>query len=349
MADTGDTYNFAPLKNDRPLKSKLIRTQVIESGSLRSTLRLYSELDIPEFFDEKMNLRSIELHKTILITDISITSGAKRAEFTTRWENKSKDHLLQLRFLQGNSKAKENLSETFAENTFGIIKHEKHEFKPALNAKNFIPAIKGQEEKRYEFRTNTAPMQRFVWANGLGIITEGLSEYEVTGNSLFITILRSVGKLSKLTLNTRNFPAGPPLDTSGAQCLGSHTVKYSICATDNADELFKESDEFFGSIIADVGAGYQTKNVNFFKTNNKNIYTYAVKTPDNKNGVILRLMNLSGETQKVSFSTDLEFSGYAEVDGLEEVIDGSAAFAKTLVFTPYELKSVLFKKGNTND
>ena len=36
------------------------------------------------------------------------------------------------------------------------------------------------DRKGLEAWTNTAPMQRFVWANGFGVITKGLTEYEVS-------------------------------------------------------------------------------------------------------------------------------------------------------------------------
>jgi len=331
-ADIGDTYNYAPLENDIPLKSKFLKSEVLENGKLRSILRLYYELNIPEYFDENINSRSKETNKTVITTDIFLKAGSKQAEFITGWENKSKDHILQIKFA-----FREKITETLAENTFGMIKRK---FDPDYSLKEFMPAAKGSELK-----TNTAPMQRFVWTQGLGIITKGLCEYGVSGNELYITILRSVGKLSKLSLNTRNFPAGPPLDTLGAQCLFKHTVNYAICATENPVELFKESDEFFGNIIADVGNNIPEthKNLPFtaIKINNKNIYTYAVKIPEKGNGVILRLMNLSCKAQNATIETDLDFSCFTQTDGLETQISKPFNIHLGIEFKPYELKTIL--------
>lgn len=284
--DTGDTYNYAPLENDIPLISKFLKSEVVEKGNLRSTLRLFYKIG-----------------ETEITTDISLASGSKRAEFTTNWENKTKDHILQVKFA-----FEEKVRETFAENTFGIIKRE---FDSDYSLSENFPIKKG-----VELRTNTAPMQRFVWTNGLGIITEGLPEYGVSENELYVTILRSVGKLSKLSMNTRNFPAGPPLDTPGAQCLGNHTVKYAICVTETPEELFKESDEFFGSTIADVGTSKSSilEEKSFLNINNENIYTYAA-TPSE-----LRLMNLSENEQRINL------------------------WDEEIVFKPYELKNILVKK-----
>jgi mannosylglycerate hydrolase len=319
--DNGDTYNFAPRKNYKPLESKFVRAEVIENGALKSTFRAYYEI----------NFKS---QKTILTTDISLVYGSKRVEFVTSWENKTKDHLLQIKF-----NLPQNITETFAENAFGLIKRD---FDPDYDLQNEIPA-----KKREELKTNTAPMQRFVWAEELGIITEGLTEYEVSKNSLNITILRAIDKLSKLSMNTRNFPAGPPLDTPRAQCLGKQSVKYAICITEKPQELFKEADEFFGCVVADVGNSENTAlpmNLSLLKTNNNNIYTYAIKTPENlqNTGLIIRMMNLSAEIQKVSLKTDLEFSKYIEVNGLEENTAQLLNLDSELVFNPYELKNILF-------
>lgn len=301
--DNGDTYNFAPLENDKSFKSKLIKTEIIEKNDLKSTLRLYYLIKDCE-----------------IITDATVFAGSRRVEFNTNWENNSKDHILQIKF-----SLKEKIRETFSENTFGLIKRK---FDPDYNLQEHIPAEKGRE-----LRTNTAPMQRFVWAQGLGVITEGLSEYEVEKENLYVTILRSVGMLSKLSLNTRNFPAGPPLETPEAQCLGRQTARYAICASEAPEDLFKEADEFFGSVITGVGTGLKTETLSFLSFNNKNIYTYAVKLAEKGEGIILRLMNLSSEVQKISINENFA----AEVNGLEEILFETREFE----FKPYELKNIL--------
>ena len=223
-----------------------------------------------------------------------------------------------------------------SENTFGLIKRE---FDPDYRIEDHIPAEKGAE-----LRTNSAPMQRFVFSQGLGVITEGLPEYVASGNSLAVTILRSTGKLSAAALNTRNFPAGPPLDTLGAQCVGKHTVKYAICPSENPAELFKEADEFMGSLIADTGRACRTLQFPgiFLKIDNKNILFYGAKIPENRevDGVVARLFNVSDEPQ----SLFLKQGCFKEVNSLEKPISGESGKDKEIVFNPHELKSLLFLK-----
>ena len=71
-------------------------------------------------------------------------------------------------------------------------------------------------------------MQRYIGAQGFGIITKGLTEYEVKGNSILITILRSTGVISNPKNSSRSTPAGPPIEVPGAQQLGYNCAEFSI-------------------------------------------------------------------------------------------------------------------------
>ena len=71
-------------------------------------------------------------------------------------------------------------------------------------------------------------MQRFVWANGFGVITKGLTEYEVSKNSLKITLLRSTGIISNPKNPARTTPAGPPIEVPEAKQLGENTAEFAI-------------------------------------------------------------------------------------------------------------------------
>ena len=99
------------------------------------------------------------------------------------------------------------------------------------------------KKRGIEVKTNFAPMQRFVWAQGFGVVTQGLTEYEVYKNTLSVTILRSVGIISNPQNPSRSTPAGPPLLTPEAQQLGKNTAEFSI-------GLFKK--EKWSKIIKEV-------------------------------------------------------------------------------------------------
>lgn len=332
VADDGDTYNFSPIVNDKPIESKFIKSQIVENGILRGILRLYYEMDLPESLDRKAKKRSKNILKHKITVDISVTADSKRVEFDLNWENLSKDHLLQIRF-----NFPEKVYKTFAENNFGIIERD---FDPDYNQFEKFPA-----KKDFEIKSNTAPMQRFVFANGLGIITEGIAEYGVEKNDLFITILRTTEKISGGAIGTRGTPAGPPLNVPKAQCIGKQNVKFAICAAKQPEELFMEADQFFGCILTETGISKtkseQTKIIrNFINFNNPDIYVYSLKLPQNKKqkGIIVRLMNISCKSQSLKINSDLKFNKINEINLLEDKITEKS---DKLLFKPYELKSLL--------
>ncbi len=349
-ADIGDTYNYAPFSDDKLLKAELISTGIKNKGPLQGVLELTYRLNIPKYFDYNSNSRSSETEKTIITTEIILSACSKRVEFRTFWKNCSENHIMQLKF-----NLPEKIAQTVSEDAFGLITRD---FDPGYTPEEHIPAQKGQE-----LRTNSAPMQRFVFARGLGIITEGLSEYVISQNSLNITILRSVGKLSEISLNTRKFPAGPALNTPGAQCRGDQSVRYALCVSDSPKELFKEADEFMGSVISFTGqaleetSGFFTKilghckgsaeeffPLSLIKISNDNLLVYAVKSPENRNlnGVVIRLFNVSDIPVKAFFSSELNFSGFMELNSLEEPISEKYGMGKEVIFGPQQLKSFCF-------
>jgi len=135
--------------------------------------------------------------------------------FKIEWNNKFKDHLWQVKF-----NFKEEISETYSEDMNMLINRK---FNPYYDMRQNLPDKKGIEVK-----TNFAPMQRYVGANGFGIITQGLNEYEVKGKSLLVTLLRSTGIISNPNNPSRTTPAGPPIEVNDAQQLGYNCVEFSV-------------------------------------------------------------------------------------------------------------------------
>lgn len=318
ISDVGDTYNSCPVKNDKPLRAKFISSEIHEKGVLRSILRLKYQLEPLDNY---------------IIVDIYLAAGSARAEFEISFVNNLIDRLIRLKFpLKG------KITETISENNLGLIKRN---IDPEYDIRDFMPA-----EKNKELRTNTYPMQRFVWAHGLGIITEGLQEYEVNQNELSVTVLRSVGMLSKPYLETRAFPAGPPLEVPEAQCHEKQTFRFALYLTENPVELFREADLFMGSVLTKEGISSEEsslKNTEFFSFDNPNIYVCAVKSPENKKqkGIIIRLLNLSKNTETINLKSELNFSKYIEVNSLECKLHNAKPFDSEIFLKPYEIKSII--------
>lgn len=146
--------------------------------------------------------------------DVQIEFG-ETINFKIEWDNKLKNHLWQVKFT-----LKKPITETYSEDLNSVIKRE---FNPNYDMRKHLPKTKGIEVK-----TNFAPMQRYVGTQGFGVITQGLTEYEVKEKSLLITLLRSTGIISNPHNPSRSTPAGPPINVPEAQQLGYNCAEFSL-------------------------------------------------------------------------------------------------------------------------
>jgi len=146
--------------------------------------------------------------------DVQVEFG-KMINFKIEWDNKLKNKLWQVKF-----NLKQPITETCSEDMNTCIRRE---FDPEYDMRKHLPKVRGIEVK-----TNFAPMQRYIGTQGFGIITQGLTEYEVKGKSLLITLLRSTGVISNPKNPSRSTPAGPPFEVPEAQQLGQNSAEFSV-------------------------------------------------------------------------------------------------------------------------
>lgn len=216
--DKGDTYNFAPDINDNGIDSTIISSKVLIEGKLQCALEI-----------------KFKVKNTVLNAIVSLNKGSDCLNFKIKWINKTKNHLLQAQF-----NLKEPVVQTISQDLGGFIVRK---FDPDYDIRENLPKEKGIEAK-----TNTAPTASYVGAQGVGIITNGLCEYEVKKKSILLTMLRSIGTISTPKNPARTTPAGPPIPVEGAQQLGENTAEFSICFTDNSNwEVIMN--EIFSQII----------------------------------------------------------------------------------------------------
>ena len=147
--------------------------------------------------------------------DVQVEFLEELINFKIEWDNNLKNKLWQVKF-----NLKKPVAETYSEDMNSIINRK---FDPEYDMRKHLPKVRGIEVK-----TNFAPMQRYVGAQGFGIITQGLTEYEVKGKSLLVTLLRSTGVISNPKNPSRSTPAGPPIEVPEAQQLGINFAEFSV-------------------------------------------------------------------------------------------------------------------------
>ena len=192
--DKGDTYNYAPDVNDIIEFAKIKSARVLMDGPLRAAIRISTS-----FFN----------------ADVYLNKKSKLLNFKITWTNLLSNRLWQVRF-----NLPKEVAEVQSEDMNLLIKRY---FNPNYEIRCNLPTERGKEAM-----TNTAPMQRFAWTNGFGIITKGLTEYEVYKKTIAVTLLRSTGIISNPQNPARTTPAGPPIEVPEAQQLGENTAEFSI-------------------------------------------------------------------------------------------------------------------------
>ena len=300
-ADIGDSYNFGALKNDRPVYSRVLSSKIIEKGHIRSILEIKTELEIP--IKSTVSGRSCSLKRHVLKLWAILENQNDFIEFQLNWVNKSTDHILQVEF-----NMEENVCETVSDDLAGYTKRV---FDSDYDIYSCIPAPKGIELKH-----NTAPFQKLLFVQDVGIITEGLQEYEVCKDKLRLTVLRATGTISNPHNPTRGTPAGPPLSAPALQMLGDNSARFALGFNDNIQKFEKSVSEFFNSSMILQSA---LDNLKLFDSGNENILINTIKLNDN-NDLILRFVNKSHIAQHIQFKTLLKYSAIFIADAMENPI-----------------------------
>lgn len=200
--DKGDSYNNGPVENDKGTKFKLLRSKVVYKGRSRGILKLD--------FDGGWDTVSLK---------ITLDKNSTYLKFEFDWVNTRKNHLLEASF-----ELKEPIREVFSEDMNILIKRN---FEPGYDIRKNLPQKRGIEAK-----TNTAPMQRGLLVdekiNNIGVVTKGLTQYEILNNNLLIPILRATGQISNPLNPARSTPAGPPIENSALQMIGENKAEFYV-------------------------------------------------------------------------------------------------------------------------
>jgi alpha-mannosidase len=104
----------------------------------------------------------------------------------------------------------------------------------------------------------TWPARHVVRAGDVAVLHEGVFEYEVfNGAALAITLLRCVGTISRRTMETRPFPAGPDVATPLAQMIGETAFSIGVLRGGNAGSvhLLREWERFALPMVSAPSTG----------------------------------------------------------------------------------------------
>lgn len=224
-ADGGDTYDYSPIRGDKPITTlgiKADKIELIESGPVRVVWRITRRWRLPAELTPDRSARTSNTVVVDIFSDVILWAGKKQIDFHTRITNRAKDHRLRCGFAMPFP-----TTSCYAETKFDVIE------RPHLTREE----IQRQKTAGWvQLSQPTAPQDRFVsFSNkkqGVTFMNKGLPEYEAsskgTKSFYYLTLLRCCGWLSRPDLLTRPQHAGPLIPVPEAQCQDTYDTFYSL-------------------------------------------------------------------------------------------------------------------------
>jgi mannosylglycerate hydrolase len=192
--DAGDSYNYAPPEHDRLVeKPEEVAVGVTASGPVRGTL------DVSRTYDWGTPVE--------VTTSVELHAGEPFCRLRVSFDNPCGDHRVRFHLPLA-----EPAASSAAEGQFAVVER-------GLEAEGGFG----------EHPLPTFPAHGFVAAGGVAVLLDHVLEYElVEGRELALTLLRSIGLISRSAHPYRESPAGPELAIPAAQCRGPWSVSFAL-------------------------------------------------------------------------------------------------------------------------
>jgi alpha-mannosidase len=205
--DVGDLYNYAPPPDDVAVDSpESVRIEPLAADALRAAFEVVRTYRWPRSRTDDWQGRSEERVEVIVRMMVELRAGEPFVRLTFGWNNPCADHRLRVHVPLA-----EAADHSDAEGQFAIVRRRSE-----------------GEEGYGETALPTFPARGFVDAGGVALLLTHVSEYELCDGELAVTIVRSVGQISRAEHPYRKVNAGPEMATPEAQCPGPQEFRMAI-------------------------------------------------------------------------------------------------------------------------
>jgi alpha-mannosidase len=221
--DFGDSYNYAPPKNDELVETPVAeRRETVEDGPLR-------RVDV--------------FHRSYVWDGHEVATA-------TRLEQRAHEPFLRIRIdfdnpcddqrVRVHVPLRKPAETSLAEGQFAIVQ-------------------RGREpEGGYgEVALPTYPASGFVAGGGIVLLLEHVTEYELLDDELALTVLRSTGLISRNDNRYREDPAGPSLPIPAAQLHGPWT--FSFAYLPDSEDVLENADAFRHPFLTAAGGSHDAE------------------------------------------------------------------------------------------
>ena len=346
----GDTYDFSPLPDDRPIMlsltlDKVMKTPVMEQMVLSGHYRLPARLTERLLEEGETAPLDIELK-------ISLFKQVNRIDLQCKVNNQICSHRLRAR-VNTDVPAKE----TIASLPFGYIKRE------------VLTELPDRWQEKYvEMPIDIEPYESSVSVEGesyhLTAFAKGMKEYQFIGKSLYLTLFSSTGQLGKEKLVYRPGRASGDttrqghemIETPMAEMLGDLEFEFSLQVGEGKFDEYKTAKAWEEYSQEHVSYQTQTLNKFIYRLDNKiqpreqvirseslfsllelkEHYLFSSISPSlYSDAVLLRLKNPTAATVEV---TDYDFSKFAKAEKVNDIEEVLAD--QDFVIPPYDTMTI---------
>ena len=224
VEDAGDEYSYCPVEHSQTFSTVEGEVNIsrIAEGENLVTFRVERLLSLPESLTADRKRRSEMRVEIPIVSEITLyrdqrnSSSVPGLYIRTEIENRARDHKLSVVFPTDLSPAFSSVDAAFA----------------VMPRPIELPEASGWVEDPTSLMHQRAFTDLSENGRGLAVLNRGLPAVEVIreteGAQIWLTLLRSVGWLSRDDLSNRRVAAGPLVPTLGAQCLGRYVFEYAI-------------------------------------------------------------------------------------------------------------------------
>ena len=345
LGDRGDEYTYGKVEPEK-VKTKQVKREMIKAGPVFSEIRQTMSLEVFASIDAAREKR---VGSAVIPVEsiFRFYRDCPRIEVTTKIVNTTSDHRLRVCFDLPFISDK-----TITSTHFGCILRKSNP--ETIPTENELEKTKSTFPER---PSGIQPQKQFIRVDdesgndAITVFNKGLPEVElVGGNRLAITLVRSIGWLSRSDIPERPIHAGPPEETPGAQELNTdYEFKYAFLTHSKDTPLYKSADhaDAFSdeaTVISFIEAtAPDTLSNPLIQIENPSVRISSFRIRDDS--LLVTLYNL----ENVETSTDIKLSSRIS-SGAEVQIDGSEKRkikigdkSTRLNFNPREIKMCMFQ------
>lgn len=308
VGDRGDTYNFDPVPGDEVIcEPEKVALKALTTGPVAALMKIRHRFRIPEGLHKNRKARSKKMVGLDLTTRITLYRDLARVDFSTTFENPARDHRLQVAV-----RAPYETESIRVESGFSTVERPLQETRPPDRSgpADLATLLLGREGTYSTSAQRTLSMIS-NGEHGLAVFNKGMAEVDAVGldgaTRIAMTMVRSVGWLSRGDLGLRRGNAGPSVATPGAQCPRTFTWEYALmpfCGHEAEGPMVAAAHAFaFPPLFFPVdgrGSG-KAGALGFIGIDNPAVYASAVR-PLGQGGLEIRLVNASLQGQECKLS-----------------------------------------------